>query len=127
MKILPVYLLTILITMNSYAQQQQAYDTMKTASHIPGLHIALLHEAPRTITTGYPVLFLHGSVIPVSVSFGLRMNQYSWMDNLAENGYDVYALDFLGYGNSDRYPEMNSDSFTGKLPGTGDRSGPGRR
>lgn len=117
MKILPVYLLTILITMNSYAQHQQACDTLKTTSHIPGLHIALLHETPRTITTGYPVLFLHGSVIPVNVSFGLRMNNYSWMDNLAENGYDVYALDFLGYGNSDRYPEMYTDSLTGKLPG----------
>ena len=50
-----IYLLPILITMNSYAQHQQAYDTLKTASHIPGLHIALLHESPRTITAGYPV------------------------------------------------------------------------
>lgn len=28
------------------------------------------------------------------------------MDDLALNGYDPYALDFLGYGESDRYPQM---------------------
>jgi pimeloyl-ACP methyl ester carboxylesterase len=27
------------------------------------------------------------------------------MDELASAGYDVYALDFLGYGESDRYPK----------------------
>lgn len=150
----------ILMTLNNYAQPMNnpiakqvhntipthgQYDTLRTASHIPGLTIAILHEAPvthihkpvahihkpvahidRPVTVinkapvdpnDYPILFLHGSVIPVNVSFGFRMNNYSWMDNLADNGYDVYALDFLGYGNSDRYPGMSSGSWTGTLPG----------
>lgn len=125
MKISPLNLLPALIAFSSYAQPAMTtnYDTLRTASHIPGLNIALLHEAPgtptnaRTATNDYPILFIHGSVIPVNVSFGWRINNYSWMDNLSENGYDVYALDFLGYGNSDRYPEMRSNSYTGKLPG----------
>jgi alpha-beta hydrolase superfamily lysophospholipase len=37
--------------------------------------------------------------------------------SLADNGYDVYALDFLGYGNSDRYPEMK-DEKSRKLVGS---------
>jgi pimeloyl-ACP methyl ester carboxylesterase len=28
------------------------------------------------------------------------------MDDLASRGFDVWAVDFLGYGESDRYPEM---------------------
>ena len=130
--ILLLELVMILMAFNGYPQagnksyrgqarkntsKNMHYDTLKTESHIAGLEIALLHEGPDGIPKDYPVLFLHGSVIPVNVSFGLRMGNYSWMDNLAENGYDVYALDFLGYGNSDRYPEMRSGSFAGKLPG----------
>jgi pimeloyl-ACP methyl ester carboxylesterase len=119
MKISPLNLLPALIAFSGYAQPAMTtnYDTLRTASHIPDLNIALLHEAPGATNNAYPVLFIHGSVIPVNVSFGLRMNNYSWMDNLSENGYDVYALDFLGYGNSDRYPEMRSNSSTGRLPG----------
>lgn len=45
------------------------------------------------------------------------MNNYSWIDHLTENGYNVYALDFLGYGNADRYAEMKKDVVSGKLIG----------
>jgi len=30
------------------------------------------------------------------------------MDDLSEAGFDVWALDYLGYGGSDRYPEMSA-------------------
>jgi len=36
------------------------------------------------------------------------------MDYLAGQGYEVYALDFLGYGHSDRYPQMESGTVKGK-------------
>ncbi|MFC0777371.1 alpha/beta fold hydrolase [Flavobacterium sp. HJSW_4] len=81
-------------------------EILRTQSHIPELKIALNHLAPEMPAKNYPVLFLHGSSFPSSLSFGFEMNNSSWMKNLSENGYDVYALDFLGYGNSDRYPEM---------------------
>jgi pimeloyl-ACP methyl ester carboxylesterase len=45
------------------------------------------------------------------------MEGKSWMDNLAEQNYDCYALDFLGYGYSDRYPEMLNKYLEGKPPG----------
>jgi pimeloyl-ACP methyl ester carboxylesterase len=75
------------------------------ASHIPGLNIALTYVKPTTPSKDYAILFLHGSSFPAALSFGFRMNNYSWMDHLADNGHDVYALDFLGYGHADRYPE----------------------
>jgi pimeloyl-ACP methyl ester carboxylesterase len=81
---------------------------IRTESHIAGLNIALTYKKPITSSNDYAVLFLHGSSFPSALSFGFKMNNYSWMDHLAENGYDVYALDFLGYGNADRYPEMET-------------------
>lgn len=93
------------------------YHVVKTASHIPGLNIALLEASPAVVSDDYPVLFIHGSSFPSSLAFGFKMKQYSWMDHLSENGYKVYALDFLGYGNSDRYPEMATHATTDAPPG----------
>jgi len=91
-------------------------EILKTASHIASLEIALRHKAARVISNDYAVLMLHGSSFPSAQSFGFRMNNYSWMDHLSENGYEVYALDFLGYGNADRYPEIG-DMATNKPVG----------
>jgi len=82
-------------------------EILKIESHITGLNIALSHKIPTSPNNGTPVLFLHGSSFPSQLSFNFKMNQESWMDYLCEKGFDVYALDFLGYGNSDRYPEMD--------------------
>ncbi|MBI1768113.1 MAG: alpha/beta fold hydrolase [Bacteroidetes bacterium] len=92
------------------------YEIIKTESHTSGLKIALTHKEPAVLSNDYAVLFLHGSSFPSALAFGFRMSNYSWMDNLAENGYDVYALDFLGYGNADRYPEMETN-LSGKPVG----------
>ena len=89
------------------------YEIIRTESRIPGLQIALTHKTRSNSSGDYAVLFLHGSSFPSALAFAFRMNNYSWMDNLAENGYDVYALDFLGYGNADRYPEMETDNRDG--------------
>jgi len=109
--------LLLICTASIYSQKEDEYEIIKTESHIPGLNIAMLHKTPNVIFTDYPVLFLSGSSIPSSLSISFKMNNYSWMDNLLENGYDVYAIDFLGYGYSDRYPEMKLPSSTGKVIG----------
>lgn len=93
------------------------YEIIKSESHIPGLQIAMTHKLPAILSNDFAVLFLHGSSFSSALSFGYKMNNYSWIDNLAENGYDVYALDFLGYGNSDRYPEMEEDLSNNKPVG----------
>jgi pimeloyl-ACP methyl ester carboxylesterase len=94
------------------------FDTIKIESRIKGLNLALIHLKTKQPASSNPVLFLHGSSFPSSLSFGFRMNNYSWMDYLSEKGYDVYALDFLGYGSSDRYPQMSMTSNIGMPLGT---------
>jgi pimeloyl-ACP methyl ester carboxylesterase len=89
-------------------QMKYALILFSIASHIPGLNIALTYVKPTTPSNDYAILFLHGSSFPAALSFGFKINNYSWMDQLAANGYDVYALDFLGYGHADRYPETGT-------------------
>jgi pimeloyl-ACP methyl ester carboxylesterase len=53
------------------------------------------------------VLFVHGATYPAETSFDLRLNGLSWMDYIAQHGYDVYLMDLRGYGRSTRPPEMD--------------------
>lgn len=94
-----------------------SYPILKTASHIPGLNLALLEAKPSVLSNDYPVLFIHGASFPSALAAGFRMSHASWMDHLKENGFHVFALDFLGYGYADRYPEMLTNTTTDAPPG----------
>jgi len=52
------------------------------------------------------VLYLHGATFPTGLSVAYRFDGRSWRDALCEAGFDVWGLDFLGFGHSDRYPQM---------------------
>jgi pimeloyl-ACP methyl ester carboxylesterase len=84
------------------------------------LRLSLLHLAPARSEAAGAVLFVHGATFPSSMAAGYAFNHYSWMDNLSDAGWDVWALDFLGYGESSRYPEMdqpaNSNPALGRAP-----------
>ena len=96
---------------------QPDYEVIRLESHIPHLHIALIHEPALTHTGHTPVLFIHGASFPSSLAAGFRINGRSWMDELAAANYDCYALDFLGYGYSDRYPEMSNNQLPSRPTG----------
>ncbi len=72
--------------------------------------------APQKGQAPLPVLLLvHGSTFPGRASFDLSVpghGQYSGMDKYAEDGYDVWTLDFEGYGRSSR-TEGNSNIASG--------------
>jgi pimeloyl-ACP methyl ester carboxylesterase len=53
------------------------------------------------------VLYVHGATFPSALSIAHRFDGKSWRDALNEAGFDVWGLDFYGFGHSDRYPEMN--------------------
>lgn len=57
----------------------------------------------------HPVLYVHGATFPSALSVAYRFEHYSWMDDLATNGFDAWAFDFVGFGGSERYAEMNAD------------------
>ncbi len=97
----------------SYAQDEpavspelRAFEFFNVPSRIHGLNLSIRY-LPAVFSSSFPpILFIHGASFPSGLAFGFRMQGYSWMDYLSEKGFDVYALDFLGYGNADRYPSM---------------------
>ncbi|KJC44862.1 hypothetical protein UP09_14560 [Bradyrhizobium sp. LTSP885] len=65
------------------------------------------HDTPRRA-----VLYVHGATFPSALSIAHRFDgkgsdSKSWRDALVEAGFDVWGLDFYGFGHSDRYPEMS--------------------
>jgi pimeloyl-ACP methyl ester carboxylesterase len=72
-----------------------------------GLRILLRHLPPAKPTPrARPVLYIHGATFPSALSVAHRFDGFSWRDSLADAGFDVWALDFIGFGGSDRYPAM---------------------
>jgi alpha-beta hydrolase superfamily lysophospholipase len=72
--------------------------------------------APKPGETARPVLFLaHGSSVSARPTFDLNVpgrGDYSLMDKFAEYGFDVWTMDFEGYGKSGIGPG-NSDIASG--------------
>src|SRR5215475_14267287 len=48
------------------------------------------------------VLFIHGAGTPAEVAFDVPYQDYSWMEHLAQVGFDTFAMDTTGYGRSAR-------------------------
>lgn len=53
------------------------------------------------------VLFVHGATYTSTVTFDFPADGKSWMDFLAEAGFDCWLMDIRGYGRSERPPEMS--------------------
>lgn len=91
----------------------QAQDVKIAAEDLMVAHgdaqIYVRNKRPEGITNFAPdkiVVMMHGATYP-GTSFDLQLGGKSWMDYLAERGYDVYALDLPGYGRSSRPASMD--------------------
>lgn len=94
------------------------------SSSDPSIQLYIRNKYPENLKIYKPanvVLFVHGASYPAETSFDLQIEGLSWMDYIAQRGYDVYLVDVRGYGKSTRpvemyQPEMNNkpivDSFT---------------
>ena len=94
-------------------------------SHIDGLRLFLRHLPPTSPCSGAAkvVLYVHGGTFPSALSIAHRFDGRSWRDELCDRGFDVWGLDFLGFGESDRFPEMaESAEHHGVLGGAGNAS-----
>src|SRR5262249_13980787 len=71
------------------------------------LFLRFLPAANTTFRPRRAVLYVHGATFPSALSIAYRFDGRSWRDALVEAGFDVWGLDFYGFGHSDRYPEMD--------------------
>ena len=70
------------------------------------LYEKVTQETADAITAGRGtnevVLFIHGGSVPSVPDFDLQYQDYSWMEHLADAGFDTFAMDHTGYGFSPR-------------------------
>jgi pimeloyl-ACP methyl ester carboxylesterase len=76
----------------------------------PGIELYVRNKHPQGLTH-FPaekiLLYVHGATYPSETTFDLRLNGLSWMEYIAQHGYDVYLVDLRGYGRSTRPTEMD--------------------
>jgi pimeloyl-ACP methyl ester carboxylesterase len=80
----------------------------KTAGADPGVELYLLEKrsaAEAKAPKAKVVIFLEPFGVPTAKAFDVP--GLSWMDSLAGAGYDTWALDFRGFGQSSRPPAMS--------------------
>ena len=68
----------------------------------------------KSFTKDNVLLFVHGATYPSETGFDLRLDGLSWMDVLAQQGFDVYMVDIRGYGKSTRPAEMDRPAADSK-------------
>lgn len=67
----------------------------------------LLQEGATESFERKVVLMVHGGFSPATLAFDVPYRDYSWMEQLAREGFDVFAMDMVGYGRSTRPPQMD--------------------
>jgi pimeloyl-ACP methyl ester carboxylesterase len=71
------------------------------------LFLRFLPAANTPLRPRRAVLYVHGATFPSALSIAHRFDGRSWRDALNDAGFDVWGLDFYGFGHADRYPEMD--------------------
>ena len=88
-------------------------DPREQHFHIAGpreglsLFLRFLPAADSRFWPRRAALYVHGATFPSALSIAHRFDGRSWRDALGEAGFDVWGLDFYGFGHSGRYPEMD--------------------
>lgn len=80
-----------------------------------GLRVLLRHlpAAAGARAEVKSVLFVHGATFPSALAAAFPFGGHSWMQDLSAAHFDVWALDFMGYGGSDRYVRMKDSGERG--------------
>ena len=83
----------------------------------PGIQLYVRNKHPAGMTSvkgDHVLLFVHGATYPAETAFDLELNGLSWMDYIAQHGYDVYLVDVRGYSKSTRPKEMDEPAANNK-------------
>lgn len=76
----------------------------------PGIQLFVRNKRPEgmtQVTSDKVLLFVHGATYPAETAFDLSLDGVSWMDHIAQRGFDVYLVDVRGYGRSTRPDAMS--------------------
>lgn len=95
--------------MSSQAEPKLVTESYMIQSRDPGIQLYVRNKRPDGMTQfsgEKTLLYVHGSTQAGSSTFDLPLDGLSWMDYIAQHGYDVYLVDLRGYGGSTRPPEM---------------------
>jgi pimeloyl-ACP methyl ester carboxylesterase len=80
-------------------------EEFRVPSHERGIELYVRNKHPAGVdrfTADKIVLFVHGATYPAETAFDLKLDGLSWMEYIAQRGYDVYLVDVRGYGASTR-------------------------
>jgi pimeloyl-ACP methyl ester carboxylesterase len=93
-------------------QTRTQREVFRIPSVDAGIELRVLNRHPVGQTQFTPdrvVLFVHGATFPIVSAFDVDLPGGSWMDYVAQRGFDVYGVDVRGYGGSTRPAAMNGD------------------
>lgn len=93
----------------SHQSKEPFYREQNLDPHVV-LHLREVVKAGTERTAGKDnkvLLFLHGGTFPGTVAFDLDYEDVSMMRHFAKLGWDTFALDLQGYGQSTRPPIMD--------------------
>ena len=99
------------------ANSQLVIEDFMVPSDEAGINLYVRNKRLATTTTfnkDNVVLFVHGATYPSETGFDLRLDGLSWMDVLAQQGFDVYMVDIRGYGKSTRPAAMDQPAMQNK-------------
>jgi pimeloyl-ACP methyl ester carboxylesterase len=99
---------TVIMSGVAAAKLDPREEHFRVPSPHPGLSLFLRHMPPSddTAPRDRTVLYVHGGTFSSALSVAHRFDGRSWRDHLCAAGFDVWGLDFHGFGLSDPYPEM---------------------
>lgn len=109
--VLLVAMLVLLVAAPVVAQPVKLVtESYHVPARDPGIQLYVRNKRPETMTSFGPdriLLFVHGATYPAETAFDLQLDNLSWMDYIAQRGYDVYLMNVRGYGRSTRPTEMD--------------------
>ncbi|MCA1389344.1 alpha/beta hydrolase [Bradyrhizobium sp. IC3123] len=86
-------------------------EDLMIPSDTAGISLHLRNKRPaalETFSAERTILMMHGATYSSGSLFDTPLGGLSFMDHLAGHGYDVFALDVRGYGQSTRPSEMDA-------------------
>jgi pimeloyl-ACP methyl ester carboxylesterase len=106
-------LFTVMVALPATAQERSlrvVAEDLSVPAGEPRVNIYVRNKYPDGMTAfsaDRTLVFVHGATYPASTSFDLQLDGTSFMDDIAEHGFDVYAIDLPGYGKSSRPAQMS--------------------